>query len=92
MGKYDIVVAHYLSGGEALNFQFMHYWVSVSPHYSYSTSEQARGRIRRIGQTMPMFFYYLWAEKTIEDDIYACLKAKSKFDEKIWAIKQGIEK
>lgn len=92
IGKYDIVVAHYLSGGEALNFQFMHYWVSVSPNYSYSTSEQARGRIRRIGQKMPMFFYYLWTKDSIEDDIYDCLKRKSKFDEKIWAIKQGIDK
>lgn len=91
IGKYDIIVAHYLSGGEALNFQFMHYWVSVSPNYSYSTSEQARGRIKRIGQKMPMFFYYLWTEDTIEDDIYDCLKRKSKFDEKIWAIKKGID-
>lgn len=91
IGKYDIVVAHYLSGGEALNFQFMHYWVSVSPNYAYSTSEQARGRIRRIGQTHLMFFYYLWAHKTIEDDIYACLKTKSVFSEKIWAVNNGID-
>ena len=92
IGKYDIVVAHYLSGGEALNFQFMHYWVSVSPNYSYSTSEQARGRIRRIGQKHPMFFYYLWATKTIEDAVYKCLKNKSEFSEKVWAVEQGIEK
>lgn len=91
IGKYDVVVAHYLSGGEALNFQFMNYWVSVSPHYSYSTSEQARGRIRRLGQTMPMFFYYLWTKDSIEDDIYACLKMKSQFSEKIWAVQKGID-
>lgn len=92
IGKYDIVVAHYLSGGEALNFQFMHYWVSVSPNYSYSTSEQARGRIKRIGQHHSfMAFYYLWTKKTIEDDIYACLKSKSRFDEKIWATSKGID-
>lgn len=92
IGKYDIIVAHYLSGGEALNFQFMHYWCSVSPNYAYSTSEQARGRIRRIGQKNPMFFYYLWTERTIEDDIYACLKAKSVFSEKVWSAKNGIDK
>lgn len=85
IGKYDIVVAHYLSGGEALNLQFMHYWVSVSPNYSYSTSIQARGRVKRIGQTHFMRFYYLWAHNTIEDDIYACLKGKSSFSEKAWA-------
>jgi hypothetical protein len=92
IGKYDIVVAHYLSGGEALNLQFMHYWCSVSPHYSYSTSEQSRGRIRRIGQKHFMRFYYLWADDTIEDDIYACLKAKSTFNEKIWAVQKGLAK
>lgn len=88
IGKYDIVVAHYLSGGEALNLQFMNYWVSVSPNYSYSTSVQARGRIKRIGQKHHfMMFYYLWAKHTIEDDIYACLRAKSSFSEKAWADK-----
>jgi hypothetical protein len=92
IGKRDIIIAHYLSGGEALNLQFMHYWVSVSPNYSYSTSEQARGRIKRLGQKEPMFFYYLWANKTIEDDVYACLKNKSQFSEKVWAVQQGIDK
>lgn len=87
IGKHDIVVAHYASGGEALNLQFMHYWCSVSPNYSYSTSLQARGRIKRIGQTKPMFFYYLKSVGTIEDDIYACLKSKSDFSEKNWCKK-----
>ena len=85
IGKYDIVVAHYLSGGEALNLQFMNYWCSISPNYSYSTSIQARGRIKRIGQRRPMHFYYLKTTGTIEEDIYDCLKRKSDFSEKAWA-------
>ena len=84
IGKYDIVVAHYLSGGEALNLQFMNYWCAISPNYSFSTSVQARGRIKRIGQKRPMFFYYLKATGTVEDDIYKCLKNKSDFSEKVW--------
>lgn len=84
IGKYDVVVAHYASGGEALNLQFMHYWCSVSPNYSYSVSVQARGRIKRIGQKHSMFFYYLKAVGTIEDDIYTCLKGKSDFSERAW--------
>lgn len=85
IGRYDIVVAHYLSGGEALNLQFMHYWCSVSPNYSYSTSVQARGRIKRIGQKHPMFYYYLKTVGSIEDEIYNCLRNKSDFSEKVWA-------
>lgn len=85
IGKYDIVVAHYASGGEALNLQFINYWCSLSPHYSYSTSQQARGRIKRIGQKKPMFFYYLKTKGTVEVDIYRALKGKSDFSEKTWA-------
>lgn len=84
IGKYDAVVAHYASGGEALNLQFINYWCSVSPNYSYSASVQARGRIKRIGQKRPMFFYYLKAAHTIEDAIYKCLKNKSDFAENVW--------
>lgn len=90
IGKYDIVVAHYASGGEALNLQFMNYWVSVSPNYSLSSSIQARGRIKRLGQKRPMFFYYLKTIGTIEEDIYACLKDKKDFSEKVWA--EALEK
>lgn len=90
IGKYDIVVAHYASGGEALNLQFMHYWCSVSPNYSLSTSIQARGRIKRIGQKNPMFFYYCKTMNTIEQDIYKCLKQKQDFSEKTWLADNGL--
>lgn len=91
IGKYDIVVAHYASGGEALNLQFMNYWCSVSPNYSLSTSVQARGRIKRIGQKHDrMFFYYLKTMNTIEEDIYDCLKGKKDFSEKTWLAEKGI--
>lgn len=85
IGKTDIVVANYGAGAEGLNLQFMHYWVSVSPNYSYSVSIQARGRIKRIGQENTMFYYYLKCDKTIEDGIYETLKNKSDFSEKTWS-------
>ena len=91
IGKYDVVVAHYASGGEALNLQFMNYWCSISPNYSLSTSVQARGRIKRIGQKYDrMFFYYLKTADTIEDDIYDCLREKKDFSEDIWLAKKGL--
>lgn len=91
IGKYDVVVAHYASGGEALNLQFMNYWCSISPNYSLSTSVQARGRIKRIGQKHDrMFFYYLKTANTIEGDIYDCLREKKDFSEDIWLAKKGL--
>lgn len=92
IGPHDMVLCQWQSGSEALNLQFLHYWVSVEACYSYSTSIQARGRIRRIGQKWPQTYWYLKTEGTIEDDIYDALKNKSEFSEKNWCINKGLIK
>lgn len=91
IGKHDVVLCQWQSGSEALNLQFINYWVSVELCYSYSTAIQARGRIKRIGQVKPMFYYYLQTERTIEDAIMKCLKNKSEFADDVWLAEQGIE-
>ena len=90
IGQKDMVLCQWQSGAEALNLQFLHYWCSIEACYSYSTSIQARGRIKRIGQSMPMSFYYLKTDGTIEDDIYRCLKSKGEFSEKTWCISNNL--
>jgi hypothetical protein len=84
IGRYDIVMCQWQSGSEALNFQFMNYWVAIELCYSYSTAIQARGRIKRIGQKKHMFYYYLLTEGTIEQAVLKCLKNKGEFAEEIW--------
>lgn len=84
IGKHDVVLAQWESGSASLNLQFMNYWVSFSPCYSLTTSCQSRGRIKRIGQTKPMFYYYLKTDHTIENDIYKALKEKRDFSETVW--------
>ena len=91
IGPNDMVLCQWQSGSEALNLQFLHYWVSVEACYSYSTSIQARGRIRRIGQKWPQTYWYLKTEGTIEDAIYEALKTKSDFSEENWCISKGIK-
>lgn len=90
IGPKDMVLCQWQSGSEALNLQFLHYWVSVEACYSYSTSIQARGRIRRLGQKSPQTYWYLKTENTIEDDIYECLKNKGEFSEKNWCISKKL--
>lgn len=90
IGKKDMVLCQWQSGSEALNLQFLHYWCSVEACYSYSTSIQARGRIRRIGQKMPQFYYYLKTENTIEDAVYNALATKSDFAESNWCIENNL--
>ena len=92
IGPHDMVMCQWQSGSEALNLQFLHYWASVEACYSYSTSIQARGRIRRIGQKMPQFYYYLKTEHTIEDAVYEALKTKSDFSEDVWCISNKLIK
>lgn len=89
IGKYDVVVCQWEAGSEALNLQFMKEWVSVEPCYSYSTSQQARGRIRRIGQKQNMRFHYLMCPKAIEGAIYKTLRTKGIFAEEEWIAKEG---
>lgn len=83
IGSHDIVLCQWQSGSEALNLQFINYWVSVTPTYSYITSTQARGRIKRIGQKRPMFFYYLKCDG-IESAVYEALKNKKDFSEEVY--------
>lgn len=91
IGKKDMVLCQWQSGSEALNLQFLHYWVAVELCYSYSTANQARGRIRRLGQKHPQWYGYLLTEGTIEQDILQCLKGKSEFSERVWCASNNIE-
>lgn len=84
IGERDIVLCHYLSGSEALNLQFCNYWLSYSYNYSYSTTKQAMGRIRRVGQDKPQFYYWLRCENTVEDEIARTLNKKQEFVAELW--------
>lgn len=90
IGPHDMVMCQWQSGSEALNLHFLSYMVIVEACYSYSMSVQGRGRIRRIGQKNPQFYYYLKTVGTIEDSIYQALRTKSDFAESSWCISQGI--
>ncbi len=92
IGPKDMVLCQWQSGSEALNLQFLHYWVAVELCYSYSTANQARGRIRRLGQKMPQWYGYLLTEGTIEQDILKCLKGKGEFAEREWCVSNKLIK
>lgn len=90
IGDYDVVLCQWQSGSEALNLQMLRVWVSVEACYSYSTSIQARGRIKRIGQRRNMLYVYLKTTGTIEDDIYKALHNKSSFAEDVWCLENNL--
>lgn len=89
-GERDVVLCQWQSGSEGINLQYISIWLSVSPTYSYSTSIQARGRVRRIGSKKPVFYYYLKCENCIENDVYKALKNKQDFAEKNWCLSNNL--
>lgn len=91
IGKKDIMLCQWQSGGEGINAQFINHFISTTPNYSYSTSLQARGRIQRIGATNPKFFWYLKCTDCVEEDIYKALHKKSDFAADAWLIGKGIK-
>lgn len=90
LGERDVILCQWQSGSEGLNLQMVHQWVSIEACYSYSTSVQARGRIKRIGQRHRMCYFYLKVPNTIEDDIYKCLHNKSDFAADVWCASNNI--
>lgn len=83
----SVTVVNYQSGGAGLNLQYANHAVFYNPTYSYADYIQARGRISRQGQTRHCVFYHLKADRSIENDIYDCLKNKADFSEKLWGDK-----
>lgn len=90
IGKKDMVLCQWQSGSEALNVQFLHYWVGIELCYSNSMLQQSMGRIKRIGQMHPMWFYRLITEGTIEKDIVRCLSEKKDFSERNWCLSKNL--
>lgn len=85
--KNAVIAVNYQSGGAGLNLQYANHAVFYSPTYSYADYIQARGRISRRGQEKQCNFYHLQADKSIERDIYDCLKDKEDFSIKLWNAK-----
>lgn len=89
-GPRDVVLCQWQSGSEAINLQFYHHLVMAELPYSYSVLTQGMGRIHRIGQSHPTFFYTLLCDKGIEQDVREILKTKHDFSLKHWCIENNI--
>lgn len=79
----DVMIVQYQSGGTGLNLQKFNTTIFLSPCYSFIDYTQAIGRTYRNGQPNKCTFYHLKAAQTIDVSIYAALKEKRDFDEKL---------
>jgi SNF2 family DNA or RNA helicase len=78
-GEARIIVAQYQSAGLGRNWQQSHILICAEPTWSYLDYSQARGRIRRIGQSEKTLYYNVIANYGMDEDIYLALKQKKDF-------------
>lgn len=85
-GKYDsedncVCIIQWQSGGFGLNLQKARIEVFYSLPDSYQLFEQAKGRVYRNGQTMPVVYYNICAKGTIDERIKKALDQTKNYDE-----------
>ena len=82
-GRYKYLVANPQSGAHGLSFVNCRYMIYFSLNYSYELDKQSAERIHRIGQHHNSTYYYLIAEKTIDETIYKVLQRKAELSTSI---------
>jgi SNF2 family DNA or RNA helicase len=82
-GEAQVLVCNIAAGGTGINLTRAHYVIYYSFGYSRTDFEQSMDRVWRYGQTERVFVYYLLAQDTIDEDIFAALKSKGEVSEKL---------
>lgn len=81
--KQNVTVAQYQSASAAIELQYASIMVFYSPTYSYTDYQQAKGRIRRVGQTKTPLYYCFRVRGTIDDQVWKALGQKRDFDQNV---------
>lgn len=74
--KFQYLIANPQSAAHGLTFTNCKYAVYFSLNYSYELQKQSQDRIHRIGQEHSTTYYYLLADKTVDEMIYKTLLRK----------------
>lgn len=72
----QIVGVQIQAGGVGIDLTKSRYGIYYSVGYSLGDYEQSLARIHRPGQTRPVIYYHLVAEKTIDETIYSAMQRK----------------
>ena len=83
-GKVDIIILQIHSGSTGLNLQKADLVMLYSTNRNADDYWQAIARIKRPGQENRMEVVSLLAEGTVDEDVDANIKAKTKLMKKLW--------
>jgi SNF2 family DNA or RNA helicase len=73
----SVIAVQIRAGGTGVDLTRACYCVYYSLGFSLGDYDQSRRRINRPGQTRPVRFYHLIANGTVDEKVYAALKAKT---------------
>jgi SNF2 family DNA or RNA helicase len=77
------LIANPQSAGHGLTFVNCSYAIYFGLNYSYELLKQSQDRIHRIGQKVPCTYYYLLADRSIDEVIYKSLLHKSEMSTEV---------
>ncbi len=75
-GRIQYLIANPQSAGHGLTFVNCHYAIYYSLSYSYELQKQSEDRIHRIGQNTPCDYFYLLADRTVDEIVYRAVRKK----------------
>ena len=82
----SITLIQYQAGSMGLNLQKANKIMYFSPTHSSEMFEQSKKRTHRIGQNKTCLYYYLVADKTVEEHIYEVLKTRCDYTNDLFKI------
>lgn len=82
----SVLAVQYQSGGRGLNLQCCNAMVFFSPSDSCELYTQARGRIRRMGQTRPCHYYHLICQGSIDERIREAVQNGQDYTETLFLL------
>ena len=75
-GDIDLLAVQYQAGAESIDLTRARFCIFYSLTWNAALYDQALGRIYRVTQKRPVVWYYLIANKTVDEDIAKALKNK----------------
>lgn len=76
-GRIKYLIANPQSAAHGLTFTNCRYAVYFSMNHSYELQKQSQDRIHRIGQNQKTTYYYLIADKTVDEPIFKAVQNKA---------------